>query len=96
MSLIVNHESELNPYALPPELTGIMTMEQWNDICVSITVFFSYIKECRHVSQSAGEEGTLYGCAFEVCCCLVCAFPCIFLCHPCIAEGISKHQLEKY
>ena len=75
----VSLQSVLGSSHVPPQLVGYISQGHWNAISQSI--------------QEANRESHGMACAGEILCCLVFAFPCIFLCHPCFVELASKERI---
>ena len=38
----------------------------------------------------------MWACCAEITCCLCFAFPCIFLCHPCIEHAITSQRIQEF
>ncbi len=66
---------------VPSNLVDFLTAAQWNEINIAMAQSF--------------EKGNMWGCGIELVICLICAFPCIFLCHPCISGAVMANDMEQ-
>ena len=77
---------EVNMHALrgnslvPPQLVELISQGHWNAISQCI--------------QEAYSESEGVACFLEILCCLVFAFPCIFLCHPLFAGLAAREKVS--
>ncbi len=81
MSLVIEDIHSMRENYLPQSLQPYVNIRLWNDMV--------------HTFREGLEEGSLYSCACEVCCCICLAFPCIFCFHPCIVKGVTKQRIEQ-
>jgi len=75
---VVNDGALRSSGPMPQQLVGHMSPDTWSYL---ITMY----------NGSAGT-GTCHACLVECAICWLCAFPCIFLCHPCIADRFIDAQ----
>ena len=76
----VTIRSLLRSSNVPPQLVGLISQDTWDAISQSL--------------QEAYREAHGVACVGEILCCLFCAFPCIYLCHPCIVELAAKDNIH--
>ena len=80
--VIIRHEDILHGSRVPRELADYVLPSQWNAISDAVTASY--------------ESGNFWGCAIEISVCVLCVFPCIFLCHACISGSIIVSELQRF
>jgi hypothetical protein len=66
---------------VPLELTSYILPSQWVLITDAI--------------HSAFQDANFWSCCCEVSVCILCFFPFVFCCHPCVAGAIMKHNVDR-
>ena len=81
MPIVLLTIEDLNKHHfVPPALSNLITADTWKAICSGVA--------------SASSQAHGYACCIEVAVCLVCAFPFIFCCHPCIYLGFHAGTID--
>jgi hypothetical protein len=65
---------------LPPGLTGYIAPEQWSQF--------------KNKLFSSTRSANAKACCIEAAVCICFSLPCVFLCHPCIADPMKKQALR--